>query len=404
MTAEANKGLCAPCVGEIERKEYQEYLRLNRKTVDLYSGVTDPVQMAVLMLAERKYDPLIVYAPPPQSLDEVCMSLSGSDILRLISITRQTFESGQTQYAESLARALATITDGDLAELHQVWIAKHHCEPAVMFRSAKPAVRDAIIQALEAGLVDANSALCALAWIGDEVVTKVFITWDKQKPEWTSSLYVAPSQYADVAGWEVVSHSRRELAHDVCYSLTPSLIDDRTQAIEVFRDADLNCPWCGCELSCMLTLDLADPRFEFLSFRAQYLRFLTCHGCTCYETFYAKADVSGAVAPHPAGRRPQGLPKPPYEWSNLGWKDTAARLTRRLPTHAVDRYTEGKCSQVGGLPAWEQSAEYPSCPDCLQTMRFVAQICEGDLPGSEGTYYAFCCAACGTTATTYQQT
>jgi hypothetical protein len=55
----------------IAKKERDEFIRLNRKTVDQYEGITDPVERAVIMLSPRKHDPLIVYAPAPIGMEEL---------------------------------------------------------------------------------------------------------------------------------------------------------------------------------------------------------------------------------------------------------------------------------------------------------------------------------------------
>ena len=65
---------------------------------------------------------------------------------------------------------------------------------------------------------------------------------------------------------------------------------------------------------------------------------------------------------------------------------------------------ELKSSQIGGYPCWVQGAEYPQCLDCSQTMTFLAQLNQEDVSNDEGTYYAFLCTPCQTTATLYQQT
>lgn len=59
-------------------------------------------------------------------------------------------------------------------------------------------------------------------------------------------------------------------------------------------------------------------------------------------------------------------------------------------------------SRIGGHPSWIQSAEYPKCPSCGTTMRFLAQF-DSDLPtedqgewlwGSGGICYGFWCESC----------
>ena len=77
----------------------------------------------------------------------------------------------------------------------------------------------------------------------------------------------------------------------------------------------------------------------------------------------------------------------------------------RSPWHAAIDTLPTRHSQIGGHPAWIQDAEYAACSDCKRTMRCIGQIaCENVDPHREGVFYAFLCAECGTTASTYQQT
>jgi hypothetical protein len=59
-------------------------------------------------------------------------------------------------------------------------------------------------------------------------------------------------------------------------------------------------------------------------------------------------------------------------------------------------------NRIGGHPTWVQSSEYPQCPDCKITMRFLLQL-DSDFPninneewlwGSGGILYAFWCNSC----------
>jgi hypothetical protein len=86
------------------------------------------------------------------------------------------------------------------------------------------------------------------------------------------------------------------------------------------------------------------------------------------------------------------------------WTGAAIRLVRRRPIHAADPGLPTTFGQIGGLPAWVQDAAYPACLRWRKTMLFLAQIDQGAFPLEEGTYYAFVCEACRTTAISYQQT
>lgn len=404
-TAAANGGLCAPCLGAIRKKEREEYIRLNRRTVNLYEGVTDSVEIAIIMLSRRRYDPLIAYAPSPVSCENLFASFTASDAARLAEAAAQAFDNGNVDLAEDIAKTLATLTDYDLTEMLRVFVRADHHWPAIAFRGAKPEIRNAIILSLNAGQANANHALSALAWIGDDVVRESFLKWDAEVPAWVSKLHVAPSAYAEEAGWMVVGDKRCNLFHEECLAITQVPEGNEDASAKVFQKTEQACPWCGNSLSHMIDLDLSDPRFSFLGFTGPRLLVLTCHACTCYGGgFFSKIDHEGIAVPHALGVKPEWLPDPSSEWGAPAWRDVPFALTPRRAIHSADWCMELKSSQIGGLPCWVQDSEYPKCPECSTTMQFIAQLNQDDLPGHEGTYYAFLCYSCRTTATSYQQT
>ena len=69
-------------------------------------------------------------------------------------------------------------------------------------------------------------------------------------------------------------------------------------------------------------------------------------------------------------------------------------------------------NRFGGEPCWIQNADYPTCPGCEKTMRFLAQL-DSDLPtsdggewlwGSGGICYMFWCSECRMSAALWQCT
>ena len=60
-TARANDGYCMPCVQKRLREEHEEYVRRNRREIDPYAGITDPVEVIRVIHTPRPYDPLITY-------------------------------------------------------------------------------------------------------------------------------------------------------------------------------------------------------------------------------------------------------------------------------------------------------------------------------------------------------
>ena len=68
-------------------------------------------------------------------------------------------------------------------------------------------------------------------------------------------------------------------------------------------------------------------------------------------------------------------------------------------------------NRLGGEPTWIQNPEYPRCPGCADTMRFVLQLDSLHFTtgltwewGSDGIVYVFWCTACSMSATLWQST
>jgi hypothetical protein len=52
-TAKINDGYCAPCVQKRKQEERVEFVRRNRREVDLYAGITDLVEVIRIMHTRR---------------------------------------------------------------------------------------------------------------------------------------------------------------------------------------------------------------------------------------------------------------------------------------------------------------------------------------------------------------
>lgn len=88
------------------------------------------------------------------------------------------------------------------------------------FHRAPPDVRDALLQKVETDDENRDGILCALAWIGDEVVVEHFNRWRQEPPAWSASLHILPHRYAHQAGWELTE--KWPQARSLLYAMYPS--------------------------------------------------------------------------------------------------------------------------------------------------------------------------------------
>lgn len=406
-TAARTGGYCGPCAGIRAREARQAYIRANRRDVDRYAGVSDPVDLLRLMHTLPEPDPLVNLLPPPKSFEEIYLSLTSKHAMRLIDIAIHLLPIDEYR-AGDIAKCLAAFTDFSLEPLLQTWLDHDRVYPALIFRGAAPSIRDQIIgsQYNDCPTLRANHALSAVAWIGDESVIDYLQRVEAERPDWTDRLHISPTAYARVAGWELVAGQRRELTLPTCLALHVAKSEEpKAENVQVMRPREDSCPCCGGGLVNLIEADHLDgPSLDPLHQLGQRIEIMTCPLCTRLAEVHAELDREGrgrwATRNVPSTFLSEGLGA---RWQPSPWSSAAVRLSERRPTHAADWCLPTALSQIGGFPAWVQDVEYPACLKCGRTMIFIAQIDQGAFK-DEGVYYAFVCGECRTTATTYQQT
>ena len=363
-TAARTDGYCMPCVQEQARQKHEAYVQANRRDVDPYAGIDDPVEILKIVHQPPKPDRLIRYAKPAKPTDVLYRELGSGQIAALVRHAHTLLKKGDADTAQDVAACLVAFVSADISSLQQEFIRLGELRPEFMFHRAAPKIRDLLTQHLVrvAGRdrLLTDKLLCALAWVGDQRVVELFAGWRAKPPPWAADLHIPPHQYSQQAGWELSPDSqRRDLYHDICHPL----IRDAATApspVAVFTETNL------------LELDGVAPALAFLG---------------CARNILVPVCDQRLVD--------ERMPR----------RSLALAAKPRSPWHAAIDALPTRYSQIGGHPAWIQDAEYATCGDCRQTMRCIGQIaCEDVDPGREGVFYAFLCAECGTTASTYQQT
>ena len=216
------------CVQKRAAKERAEYIQKNRQEVDPFAELTDPVDLIIALHTPRSRDPLIAYKPCISSAEELYGELTTDQAKRLEQVAIAEKRSGDESLADDIATGLAVLTLFPISDLQSTCVKLGHFRPAVLFRGASSSVRDDLVELLdntaepEVQTLEVNQALCALAWIGDEVVARTFALWEAEPPAWRKSLYVGPGSYAHTAGWELRGAFRRNLYFETCFSVQPA--------------------------------------------------------------------------------------------------------------------------------------------------------------------------------------
>jgi len=404
-----------PCKQEMEREAHQRYIEAHRRDVNLYEGMTDPVEILKIMHTRQVHDPLIRYAAYEQSKEQVYLSLSTEQQGLMIDYAMQQIRTGDEDTGKDILVYLVCYHDASLSALIPELLEREIYYPVILYKSASAKVRDQLLQQVNTDDENRNILLLMLAYIGDEIVVRQFQQWRQFPPHWADQLHVAPEHYTTEAGWELTNEGqRRDLFTTPCYSLYKVKEDDGADNTSngdpismLLPNAD-NCKWCGSSLTTLIDLDVQHPALQDVAWNSERLQVRTCVICSCYGVVYMEMDSAGKPCWSALNVMPMGADDlDPDDYVKLA--PDAGRHFRiatapRQPFHASEWAMEPSASQIGGHPGWVQDAEYPICPCCSMRMKAIGQLDWGEVEEyGEGIYYMFICEPCQLTAVSYQQ-
>ncbi|SMF77604.1 hypothetical protein SAMN05661091_1462 [Paenibacillus uliginis N3/975] len=418
-TAARTGGYCMPCKQEMERKERQRYIEQNRRDVDLYAGITDPVEILKIMYHHPPYDPLIHYVPYKWNKEKIYLSLTSEDVSRMLNYAMDLLDSGEKDTVQDILLSLVCYKNMSIADYIPKLMEHEIYYPGILFKDASKEVRDQLLDQIHHDQEHRNHLLLALAWIGDEKVVQCFHHWRQSPPKWAKELFVSPECYSQEAGWELTkSGELRNLFHSCSYAVEKVEAEDHSVRTinkpAIFLETDSStCPWCGSRLTTLVDLEVNQPSLHFLGLggdrEGKTLKVNTCVSCSSYHTIYMDIDRNGESRWSTANQRPEYLPDlelDDYDDQNIhAGKHLRLASKPRNRYHAADWTLEPIISQIGGHPSWIQDAEYPACSCCSESMTFIGQLDWGEVEEyGEGIYYMFLCSDCRVTATLFQQT
>lgn len=409
-TAAKTGGICMPCHQEQERKKQQAYIEQHRKTVNLYDGLTDHVDILKVMHAPRKYDPLIQYVTYPLSMEQVYIFLSDQEANCMLKYAMKLFAVNNESEAEDILMSLVCYRNYNISNALPELIKRGLFYNPIVFKDASQDIQDQLLERVIWDEDNRNHLLLVLGWIGNAVVTEQFREWQLQPPKWAEQLYVTPETYALDGGWELTPDGeKRDLINHLCYAIRlEEQQNDDLNEVHHARFLEIShstCPWCDRKLTKLMDVATSHPSLQYLDLQIENLQVITCDLCGGFSTIYIELDNHGVPVWSHYNQEPAYLP-------DIDDVNNSTEIPLSLvlshepqsPYYAAVWTMSQLNSQIGGHPSWVQDPEYPLCPCCKRRMRYIGQIDYADFDKyGEGIFYMFICAKDRITATVYQQ-
>jgi hypothetical protein len=329
------------------------------------------------------------------------------------ALLRWGFEKAPEGRLSAILENLSCLRKDGLRGRHDRLVARKIFYPDWLYRNADAKTRDALVALAEAGDKAGDHVLWSLAWIQDAAVDSKFLEWEK-RPSRLHREAFAPRYCSESAGWIPREGGGRTLLyHETCIPLVAAGAQDADPALmSAVVPSKEKCRWCGATLAALFEIRLNHDRLKFLGIEGALLRIPICERCSMWETIYFKLDGEGGFSWHEKNKEvPEVVALDPGMLKGdviriLPGKLAASKGTRES-FEALDPLGPARHSQIGGLPTWIQTYDYPSCPSCGKPMVFIGQYSLDDVEEEnvlEGIFHAFYCRACRVACAAHEQT
>lgn len=131
-----------PCVQADAAQERKLYIEQNRRDLNEFEGITDPVEVLKIIHQDRKWDPLINWIPHPTSTDRLFAELTDEQQRRLAQYAVTLIGGERNDEAEAIVLGLAAFTHAPLEICLEALVAHGEFQSSLAFHRATPAIRD----------------------------------------------------------------------------------------------------------------------------------------------------------------------------------------------------------------------------------------------------------------------
>ena len=334
--------------------------------------------------------------------------LSDTEVVSLVEAATQ--ESNEDDLVTTVLHDLACFRAASLTLAHGTLLSysnDNYYDAGLWFQHASRETTERLIGRTEKR--EERFRLAEIAWTGSELAEAQFREWQENTPEFIKSRFSTMNALIHDAGWELNQAGERyNLFYKESRTLTWEPREDR------FNSG--TCRACKQHLDVLFDFDLTNPTLNFLALEGTRLRLPLCINC-----LFDDPDSHICFAVDTDGN---------YEWSNFNseesrpfYSDVAVdtsfwRENKLVPSQRTRPLLESRrwCryanDHVGGHAGWMHDTDYPGCPSCNSSMKFIAQCSDLNLTYAqttryvgdeiEGILYAFLCPQCMLSTYEYQ--
>lgn len=143
-TAEITGGPCMPCFHKQQKEAHEAWIRENRKVINPYEGVTDPLKIIKTFHQKLPSDPLIAYEPFQGNISDYYKKLSDKETEIFVDDIRFLYK-GKKEETKMIAACLGAFTQSDMSRFIEELISHEDYDPPFLFQSASNKIKKELL-------------------------------------------------------------------------------------------------------------------------------------------------------------------------------------------------------------------------------------------------------------------
>lgn len=170
-TAQDTGNLCMPCFKKMKQQEREDYIIKNHRVIDLYQGITNPLDIIRVFHRHQLSDPLVSYIPYTKAISDCYKRLNYSQLqnIRLYSI--DLYNDSKQDQAKEILSCLVSFCHLNIDSVLEYMIDAEDYYPPYLFKKASDTIKEKILDKFLADEDIENDVFRLLVWLAEDKIS-----------------------------------------------------------------------------------------------------------------------------------------------------------------------------------------------------------------------------------------
>lgn len=142
ITAQDTGGICRPCFIKRKRQQEEKFIADNRKNINLFKDLNNPIDIIKNFHGSRPYDQLINYENYSGSISKQYKTLDTQQQTELLNFSIKLYKEKKEREAKEIVSCLIAFTNSNIADFLREMIEAEDYAPPYLFKNSTPNIQE----------------------------------------------------------------------------------------------------------------------------------------------------------------------------------------------------------------------------------------------------------------------